>query len=164
MMAGVRAVSGRYKESVRTSSSSFLVAFVVAGVTIASAAASPSATSAVRLRIYDPAGQSKVVVTIADVVRSSIRATRQPDGSGVVSFRLTGSGAGKFHRLTLALAQRGSRLHRSQHLAMQIGAFMSKPLIDYRASPDGLDGRDPNLLLVPKFSMAQRMARIMRGG
>ena len=127
------------------------------------ASATPAATPA-PLRIYDPAGESTVVVTISDVVQSSVRAKRVPGGTGILSFGLTRRGGARFHRLTLALARRGARLHRPQRMAVAIDGSVSRPLIDHRFSPDGLDGRAPLVVDVPRFSMAQRFARVLRRG
>jgi hypothetical protein len=139
-----------------------LVLLVVSASASVVASATPGAST--RFRIYDPTGESKVQVTIADVVRSSARATRGPGGIGILSFGLTRRGGIRFHRLTLVAARRGARLHRPQRIAIQIGGSISKPLIDYFAFPDGLDAGTAVVINVPRFSMAQRFAREIRQG
>jgi preprotein translocase subunit SecD len=115
--------------------------------------------------MYDPAGQSKWAVGTADVVRSSARASRQPGGFATLSFRLTNNGAMKFHNLTRALARRGARLHRAQRFAFEVdGRVVSLPSIDYRAFPNGLDGRSGIQVEGLKFATAQRLARGIRQG
>jgi len=124
-----------------------------------------SAASHVELLIYDPVGRAKSEVRTADVVRSSARASRQPGGSAALYFRLTKIGALKFHSLTRALARRGARLHRSQRFAFEVGGRVyARPLIDYRAYPNGLDGRSGIQVDGLKLATAQRLAREIRQG
>lgn len=136
--------------------------------TSGAAVAAPSAgsvASGVDLRIYDPLGQARWEVRTADVVRSSAYASRRPGGSAALYFRLTKYGALKFHRLTRALARRGVRLHRSQPFALKVdGRVYARPLVDYRAFPDGLDGRSGIQVEGLKLATAQRLAREIRRG
>jgi hypothetical protein len=93
------------------------------------------------LRIYDPAGRVKGQVTSTDVVRSSVRTSREPGGTAGIFFALTRRGKQRIHRLTRALAHRGARLHRIQQFAFEVrGHVYARPRIDYRAFPDGIDG------------------------
>jgi len=115
------------------------------------------------LRIYDPTGRANLEVTIADVVRSSARASRQPDGSAALSFSFTSEGAGKFHRLTRSLARRGAEVHRPQRVAIEIDGLRHTSVIDYRAFPNGFDGGAGVQLLVLRLPDAQRLAADIRG-
>lgn len=141
-----------------------LLLVVVSGSATTATFAASEATTRTAFRIYDPSGKTKVVVTITDVVRSSIRANRDPGGGGTLAIPLTPRGRAKFHRLTLALAQRGARLHRSQRLAMKIGGSVRKALIDYQAEPEGIPASTPLLITGLRFSTAQRFARLLRAG
>jgi hypothetical protein len=102
-------------------------------------------------------------VTRADVVLTSVRVTRQPGGQGALFLRLTRKGANRFRALTRALAQRGARLGREQQFAVRIGGRVrARPKVDYRASPDGLDGRNGLELLVVEVSVARALAKQIR--
>ena len=87
--------------SIRPASVVLAVAVLTAAVSVAAASVTADPFA---LRMYDPARLAKTEVTTADVVRSSARASRQPEGSGRLYFRLTRQGAMKFHTLTLALS------------------------------------------------------------
>jgi len=154
------------KVSVRAGSYAIALAFLIAST--GAAVCAPSTRSAARhveLRIYDSVGQAKWEVRTPDVVRSSARASRQPGGVAALYFRLTTNGAFKFHSLTRALARRGTRLHRSQRFAFEVdGRVYARPFIDYRASPNGLDGRSGIQVGGLKLATAQRLARGIRQG
>jgi hypothetical protein len=115
------------------------------------------------LRIYDPTGRAKEEVTIADVVPSSARASRQPDGSAALSFSFTREGASKFHRLTRSLARRGAEVHRPQRVAIEINGRRHTNVVDYRAFPNGLDGSAGVQLAMLRLPDAQRLAADIRG-
>jgi hypothetical protein len=132
--------------------------------TSVSVAAASVTASPFELRMYDPARLAKIEVTTADVVPSSARASRQPGGSGRLYFRLTRQGAMKFHTLTLALARRGARLHHSLPFAVEINSRVrARPLVDYRAFPDGLNGASGVEIGMP-LPLAQMLARQIRRG
>ncbi len=139
-----------------------LLTFVGAAVLVPSACGTASHLT---LRIYDPTGQAKSEVTTADVVRSSARASREHGGSAVLFFRLMNEGSSKFHSLTRALARRGARIRRRQPFAFEIdGRVYARPLIDYRAYPDGLDGRPGLQMEGLRLETAQLVARHIREG
>jgi hypothetical protein len=70
----------------------------------------------------------------------------------------------RFHSLTLALARRGARLHRSLPVAIEInGRIRTRPHIDYKAYPDGLSGTSGIEILLP-IPLAQMLAKQIRGG
>jgi hypothetical protein len=99
-----------------------------------------SHTTAVGLRIFDPAGHVKGEVRPTDVIRSSVR-TSVDQGSAVLYFRLTSRGNQRIRALTRSLAHRGARLHRVQHFAIEVsGHIYNRPFVDYRMMPDGFDG------------------------
>ncbi len=83
----------------------------------------------------------------------------------MLSFRLTTNGARKFHSLTRALARRGARLRRPQRFAFAVnGRVYSRPFVDYRAFPNGLDGRTGIQVEGMTLATAQRLAREIRRG
>jgi hypothetical protein len=143
------------------------VALTLLAVLIGSAVAvtpARSVSSRVDLRIYDPAMQSRWEVRTADVVRSSAHASRGLGGSASLYLRLTASGAVKFRRLTRDLARRGARLRRAQRFVLKIdGRVYARPLVDYHAFPDGVDGRPGIQIEGMPLSTAQRLARRIRG-
>ncbi len=141
----------------------FLLLSVMAVTSLASAAvASPTQF---RLRIFDPSGLVKTQVTNDDVVRSSVRAIRQPAGSALLVGNFTKAGATKFCSLTRALARRGSRLRSPQHFAFEVaGRIYTRPWVDYRAVPNGLCG-SPGFEVGPMhLTVALSLARLIRGG
>jgi hypothetical protein len=143
------------------------VALTLLAVLISSAVSVTSArsdVSRVDLRIYDSAMQSRWEVRTADVVRSSAYASRVAGDSASLYFRLTASGAVKFRRLTRDLARRGARLRRAQRFVLKIdGRVYARPRVDYRAFPDGLDGRPGIEIQGLSLSTAQRLAGRIRG-
>ncbi len=91
------------------------------------------------MRIYDPARHVAGEVTETDVIPSSVK-TWRGEGATNITFELTAHGRRSFLRLTRGLAHRGAKLHRVQHFAIEIGGRVySRPFIDYRLSPDGLE-------------------------
>jgi hypothetical protein len=115
------------------------------------------------LYIYDARRLNSVVVTPSDVVRSSIHVAR---GSGhpALAGQFTRIGASKFCRLTLALAQRGRRLHRPQHFVVQVnGAVYARPYLDYRAFPSGLCGTPGFEVVGTDPALVAKLARKLRG-
>ena len=117
-----------------------------------------------QLRIYDAANMAKVRLTVADVVRSSARVeSGETAGSGFLYFRLTRDGVLKFRRLTHELARRGSRVHRSQRVAIEINdRVYARPMVDYRVFPDGLDASQGLQIGGLKLSVANRLADEIR--
>jgi preprotein translocase subunit SecD len=87
---------------------------------------------------------------------------QDPAGNAAVFFRLTAEGASKFQTLTRALAHRGAKVHRNEHLAIQLGDFVSRPNIDYRLSPNGLSPKQGIEVLGMTISHARRLAREIR--
>ena len=146
---------------IRAASVLLTAAALAASVSVATASVT---ASPFELRMYDPARLTKTEVTAADVVRSSARASRRLGGSGSLDFLLTRQGAMRFHTLTLALARRGARLHRSLPLAIEVnGRIRTRPHIDYKAFPDGLSGTSGIEILLP-LPLAQMLAKQIRGG
>ena len=118
-----------------------------------------------RFRIYDPLGHIKTEVTASDVLRRSARASRTPDGSWSLTFRLTDEGEAEFHRLTRALAKRGARLHRPQRFRIEMnGTVFSRSTIDYRIFPDGFGVETGMWFHGLRPATAQRLAQQMRNG
>jgi hypothetical protein len=139
-------------------------AILVSALTCAALAAAARDTfRPLKLRIYDPAGQIRAAVRAADVVRPSARATREPDGSGALSFRLTKHGVATFHILTRGLARRGARLHKRQAFVLEINHKSARPEIDYRVSPDGVDASGGLEVSGMPFSVARMLAQAIRG-
>ena len=70
-------------------------------------------------------------------------------GEPIVTFDFTAEGGAIWQRLTRELADRGSRIaaprdgvEGNQHLAIVVDdALVSVPFVDFRANPDGIDGR-----------------------
>jgi hypothetical protein len=115
------------------------------------------------LYIYDARRLNSVVVTPRDVVRTSIHVARD-SGRPALAGQFTRFGASKFCRLTRALAQRGRRLHRPQHLVMQVnGAVYARPYVDYRAFPSGLCGTPGFEVVGTDPALAAELARKLRG-
>jgi len=115
-------------------------------------------------RLFDPTGQIRTVVTAPDLVRSSARAERRSDGSGILYFRLTKHGVAKFRTLTRALARRGARLQRRQGFDFEVnGTNYGRPLVDYTAYPDGLDAAS-GIGLTMQLSVARMLANAIRPG
>ena len=121
--------------------------------------------TAAGLRIYDPAGQVKGEVGPTDVVQSSVTASTDQAGTAVLAFALTRHGNERIRSLTRALAQRGARLHRNQHFAFEVsGHVYARPFIDYRATPDGIDGESGIEIPGLGRKVANRIAVQMREG
>jgi hypothetical protein len=96
------------------------------------------------LYIYDASARVKVVLTNADLVPASVHVGREAGGSLGLAGGFTSIGASKFCRLTRALAHRGQRLQHPQRFAFQVdGRVYARPLVDYRAFPDGLVSVQP---------------------
>ena len=115
------------------------------------------------LRIYDPAGHARVEVTDRDVVPSSVK-TWRGDGATNINFELTARGQRSFLRLTRSLARRGAKLHRAQHFAIAVrGRVYSRPFIDYRLTPGGLDAKSGLSIANVPPSEAKRVANALRG-
>lgn len=139
-------------------------ALLVLSISLATSAGR-AGTKQYELRIYDPTRQVKTEVTSAEVVRSSVRASRGPAGSGILDFALTKPGASRFLSLTRALARRGARLHRNQSFALAIGGrVFSRPFVDYRRFPGGLPGNAGIEVQLPRLAAAQKLAKEIRGG
>jgi hypothetical protein len=85
---------------------------------------------------------------------------QDPAGNAAVFFRLTAEGAVKFQ--TLTLAHRGAKVHRNQHVAIQLGDFVSRPNIDYQLSPNGLSPEPGIEVLGMTISHARRLVREIR--
>jgi hypothetical protein len=127
--------------------------------TLGSASANSQQT---QVRIYDPSHRIVTEVRTRDVIRESARAMRDPAGNAAVFFRLTAEGAVKFQTLTRALAHRGAKVHRNEHLAIRLGDFLSRPIIDYRLSPSGLSPKPGIEVLGMTIAHARRLAREIR--
>ena len=81
-----------------------------------------------------------------------------------INFELTGHGQESFLQLTRGLAQRGAKLHRVQHFAIAVrGRVYSRPFIDYRLSPDGLEANTGVVISNVPPSSAKRLADVLRG-
>jgi hypothetical protein len=115
-----------------------------------------------QVRIYDPSHRIVTEVRTRDVIRESARAMRDPAGNAAVFFRLTAKGAVKFQMLTRAIAHRGAKFHRNEHLTIQFGDFLSRPSIDYRLSPNGLSPKPGIEVLGMTVAQARRLAREIR--
>ena len=127
-------------------------------------AACGGSQSPVELRMYDPAGQVRSEVTLADVVRSSARATLARGVAPSLDFRLTNRGILRCDSLTRALARRGARLGLNQAVALEInGRVYARPTVDYRLYPDGLDCSS-GIEVALKLKTAQRLASEIRHG
>ncbi len=134
-------------------------------VLLMSTACGGSSSHELGFRTYDPLGHVKVEVTESDVLRSSARAAREPDGSWSFSFRLTDEGQAEFRRLTRALAKRGARLHRPLRCVTEMnGTVLSRSTVDYRIFPDGYGAEEG--MWFPGFhpAAARRLANQMRKG
>jgi hypothetical protein len=117
-----------------------------------------------RFRLFDPTGHVPAEVATADILRSAARAYPEPGGSAALFVQLTPRGASEFHALTRGLARRGARLHRRQSFVVTIdGHVYARPFVDYKASPDGLDGRSGLELQGLKLATARRLAKEIRG-
>ena len=117
----------------------------------------------VALRIYDPTDQTPSEVTIRDVVSSSVRAARDPGGAGVLYFRLTDAGVRNCHALMRALARRGAREQRPQRFAIVVdGRVRSRPFVDYRVNPNGVDCGAGLELTGLQPDVARRLAKLLR--
>jgi preprotein translocase subunit SecD len=115
------------------------------------------------LRIYDPAGHVPVEVTDRDVVASSVKTWRGA-GTTNINFELTPRGQRRLLRLTRSLARRGATLHRVQHFAIAVrGRVYSRPYIDYRLTPDGVDAKTGLEIANLRPSEAKRVADALRG-
>jgi preprotein translocase subunit SecD len=124
-------------------------------------------TARVHLRIYDADGHAKPELTLADIVRSSVRADFDPSSrQAVLFFAFTKPGDRKFHLLTRALARRGARLHRYQHFAFAVnGHVYTRPFIDYKAYPNGFaTGSVGVSMSLPSVKVARRLAGLIRSG
>lgn len=112
-----------------------------------------------QLLIYDPTGHTDTRLDASDVVRSTARAVRTPDGSWALSFELTDTGAAKFQKLTRQLAQRGADLRAQQAFAVKIDdRVYARPTVDYRVFPAGLDGSSRLEITGLKRDVALRLA------
>jgi preprotein translocase subunit SecD len=115
------------------------------------------------IRIYDATGHVRVEVTERDVVGPSVKVWRA-DGTTNITFELTTRGQRMFLRLTRGLARRGAKLHRTQHFALAVrGRVYSRPFIDYRASPNGLDATEGLSISNVRPGIAKRLADALRG-
>jgi preprotein translocase subunit SecD len=113
------------------------------------------------VQIYAVGDRTAPRLTSADIVRSSVTAASNA-GHAVLAFGFTKAGALKFHRLTLALARRGARLHRLERFAFAVdGHVYSRPYIDYRDNPAGLQGPLVEIQL-GRLSTARKLAALMR--
>jgi hypothetical protein len=111
------------------------------------------------MRIYDPTGHVTGEVTEVDVIPSSVETWRGTS----VNLELTARGRRRFLRLTRGLAHRGAKLHRVQHFAIEIGGRVySRPFIDYRVWPDGLDATPGVELSNVPPKIARRLADELR--
>ena len=132
---------------------------------IASAVLAAPVSGGVRglqFRLYDPTGGARTVVTAADLVRSSARATREPDESGKLYFRLTSHGVAKLRVLTRELAQRGARLRQPQRFEIAVaGIVYVRAPVDYRIYPEGLDARS-GINIRMRLSAARALAKAIR--
>jgi len=114
------------------------------------------------VRIYDPSGRVKAVVSGGDFVRSSARALKV-GGSWSVNVSLTTKGRGHLLALTSALARRGRRLRHPQHMAIAVNGHVEEtPYVDYRNMPRGFDGRGGVELAVLSQADAKRFAKALR--
>lgn len=103
------------------------------------------------------------------------RAVRDPEtGSASIVFGLTPPGQAAFRRVTAGLARRGQTLvepgqtpdRAFQHFAIVLdGRALTVPFVDFRANPDGLDGRD-GVRIAGGFSAlsARAVAAVLRSG
>jgi hypothetical protein len=116
------------------------------------------------LFVYDTASEVNVVVTRADVIRSSVRAVHAGYGWSLVG-DFTGRGAAKFCDLTRALAHRGARLHHHQRFAFQVaGRIYARLFVDYRATPNGLCGSPGFEVTALTHGVARKIAVEIRTG
>jgi hypothetical protein len=119
------------------------------------------ATSVHGVRIYAIGVKTAPLVTSADIVRSSVRAFSVYGHTGV-AFKFTKAGRTKFRLLTLAVAQRGVRLHHFAHFAIAInGRVYATPYVDYTTNPKGIDSPTAELETT-SLAKAQRLAALMR--
>lgn len=115
------------------------------------------------IRIYDPSGRVAAEVTEADVISSSVKTWRGAGAGTNVNLELTAHGRRGFRRLTGGLAHRGAQLHRVQHFAIAVDdRVYSRPFIDYRISPDGLDATGGVEIANVPTKMAERLAAEIR--
>jgi hypothetical protein len=138
-------------------------AFLVLLLVVSAVLAACGTTEHLTLGIYDPTGHEKTRVEIADVVRSSVRASHRPDGSAVLFLSLNGRGAKKFLTLTRALARRGARVERFQPIAFEVnGREYARAKVDYRMNPDGIQGNSGFEFGSLSFTVAERLAKQIR--
>ena len=101
-------------------------------------------------------------MTDREVVASSVK-TWRGDGTTNINFELTPRGRRSFLRLTRSLARRGETFHRAQHFAIAVGGRVySRPLIDYRLTPDALDAKTGLVITNVPSSEAKRVANALR--
>ena len=116
--------------------------------------------------IYDADGHDATVLTLADVVPSSVKAVHDPANGAIVQFELTASGQKAMIQLTRDLAQRGARLHRFQSYAMELGGRVyRRVVIDYRVMPNGMPsdtGRVSTIMGLRDMAAARRIAALIR--
>jgi hypothetical protein len=122
-------------------------------------------TTRLDLRFYDATGVVKAQVTAGDVIRSSARAGREPDGHAFLYFRLTSTGVAHFRSLTHGLARLGAKAHRFEAAAFEInGRVYARPQVDYRQFPDGMDAQPGLDIGIASLDFARRLAKEIRGG
>jgi preprotein translocase subunit SecD len=81
-----------------------------------------------------------------------------------INFELTAHGQRTFLQLTRGLAHRGAKLHRVEHFAIAVrGRVYSRPSIDYRLTPDGLDTSPGVSIANVPPNVAKRLADALRG-
>jgi hypothetical protein len=115
------------------------------------------------MRIYDPSGRVSAEVTEADVISSSVKTWSGAGAGTSINLELTAHGRASFLRLTRRLAHRGAKLHDVQHFAIAVDdRVYSRPFIDYRMSPDGLDATGGVQIANIPSKMAERLAAEIR--
>jgi hypothetical protein len=94
------------------------------------------------LAVYDAARGERDRPALDNAAVAAAKASEDPmAGEPVVLIELTADGERRFEALTRALARRGADLRELQHLAITVDdRLYSKPYIDWRQTPDGIDG------------------------
>ena len=117
-----------------------------------------------QFRIYDAARKVPTEVTTSDIVRQSAEGGPQPTGNAGVFFALTPSGESRFCRLTRALARRGASVKKPQAFAVEFnGEVMTRPTIDYEATPDGICGGPGIQIEGMTLAEADALVEMIRG-
>jgi SecD/SecF fusion protein len=114
----------------------------------------------------------------SDIVNPRQRLDEGPGATGepIVTFEFTAGGAKAFAKFTRTLARRGARnagvapgqssADANQHFAVVVDdRIVSVPYIDFRANPDGIDGRTGSVIQGGfTIASARQLAGILRSG